>query len=52
MIWKFFFRILKQEIYYEKVYYSYEELEQAIIKYIDYYNNKIMVNCKMKLNKK
>ncbi|MBD9049604.1 MAG: hypothetical protein EGR46_11820, partial [Ruminococcus sp.] len=29
-----------QEIYYGKVYYSYEELKQAIIKYIDYYNNK------------
>ena len=35
-----FFGILKQEIYYGKVYYSYEELEQAITKYIDYYNNK------------
>ncbi|MEE0265453.1 MAG: IS3 family transposase [Acutalibacteraceae bacterium] len=35
-----FFGILKQEIYYGKLYYSYEELEQAIIKYIDYYNNK------------
>ena len=35
-----FFGILKQEIYYGKVYYSYEELKQAIIKYIDYYNNK------------
>lgn len=35
-----FFGILKQEIYYGKVYYSYQELEQAIINYIDYYNNK------------
>ena len=35
-----FIGILKQEIYYGKVYYSYEELKQAIIKYIDYYNNK------------
>ena len=30
----------RQEIYYGKVYYSYEELKQAIIKYMDYYNNK------------
>ena len=36
-----FFEILKQEIYYGKVYYSYEELKQAIIKYIDYYNKRI-----------
>ena len=35
-----FFRILKQEIYSGKVYYSYQELEQAIINYVDYYNNK------------
>ena len=35
-----FFWILKQEIYYGKVYYSYQELEQAIINYVDYYNNK------------
>lgn len=35
-----FFGILKQEIYYGKVYYNYQELEQAIINYIDYYNNK------------
>lgn len=35
-----FFGILKQEIYYGKVYYSYQELEQAIINYIGYYNNK------------
>lgn len=35
-----FFGILKQEIYYGKVYHGYEELEDAIIKYIDYYNNK------------
>lgn len=35
-----FFGILKQEMYYGKTYYSYEELEQAIIAYIDYYNNK------------
>ena len=35
-----FFGILKQEMYYGKTYYSYEELEQAINTYIDYYNNK------------
>lgn len=35
-----FFGILKQEIYYGKVYYSYQELELAIVNYIDYYNNK------------
>lgn len=35
-----FFWILKQEIYYGKVYYSYQELKQAIINYVDYYNNK------------
>ena len=34
-----FFGILKQEIYYGKVYYSYEELKQAIIKYIDYWTD-------------
>ena len=27
-------------MYYGKTYYSYEELEQAINTYIDYYNNK------------
>lgn len=35
-----FFGILKQEIYYGKVYYSYQELELTIVNYIDYYNNK------------
>ena len=35
-----FFGILKQEIYYGIVYYSYEEFKQAIIKNIDDYNNK------------
>lgn len=34
-----FFGILKQEMYYGCVYYSYEELKDAIEKYIDYYNN-------------
>lgn len=35
-----FFAILKQQIYYGKVNYSYKVLQQAVIKYIDYYNNK------------
>lgn len=34
-----FFGVLKQEMYYGCVYYSYEELKNAIEKYIDYYNN-------------
>lgn len=29
---------MKQKMYYGKVYYSYEELINAIEKYIDYYN--------------
>ena len=33
-----FFGILKQEIYYGIVYYSYEELKETIEKYIIYYN--------------
>ena len=33
-----FFGIMKQEIYYGKTYYSYEELKIAIEKYIKYYN--------------
>ena len=33
-----FFGILKQEMYYGTVYYSYEELKQTIEKYIIYYN--------------
>ena len=33
-----FFGLLKQEIYYGVVYYSYEELKVAIEKYIKYYN--------------
>ena len=33
-----FFSILKQEMYYGVVYYSYEELKEAIQKYIVYYN--------------
>lgn len=35
-----FFGILKQEIYYGEVYYSYEELKEAIERYIKYYNEK------------
>jgi len=35
-----FFGLLKQEIYYGVVYYSYEELKVAIEKYIKYYNEK------------
>ena len=37
-----FFGILKSEIFYgyEKSYQSLEELEQAIVDYIDYYNHK------------
>lgn len=35
-----FFGILKQEIYYGVVYYSYEDLREAIEKYIKYYNEK------------
>lgn len=37
-----FFGIMKQEMYYGKVYKSYTELETAIRKYIDYYNEKRM----------
>lgn len=33
-----FFGILKQEMYYGVVYYSYVELKEAIEKYITYYN--------------
>ena len=35
-----FFGLLKQEIYYGVVYYSYEELKTAIEKFIKYYNEK------------
>ena len=35
-----FFGLLKQEIYYDKTYYSYGELKQAIEDYIKYYNEK------------
>lgn len=33
-----FFGILKQEMYYGSVYYSYDELKETIEKYIAYYN--------------
>lgn len=33
-----FFGIMEQEMYYGLVYYSYEELKEAIEKYIKYYN--------------
>ncbi len=35
-----FFGIMKQEMYYGKVYYSFDELKNAIDKYIKYYNEK------------
>ncbi|MBS4208258.1 IS3 family transposase [Bacillus sp. FJAT-50079] len=34
-----FFGIMKQEMYYGKVYRSFEELKQAVNDYIFYYNN-------------
>ena len=35
-----FFGIMKQEMYYVTVYYGYEDLKEAIEKYIMYYNHK------------
>ena len=35
-----FFGLLKQEIYYGVVYYSYEELKSKIERFIKYYNEK------------
>ena len=35
-----FFGIMKQEMYYGVVYYSYEQLKETIDKYIKYYNEK------------
>ena len=35
-----FFGLLKREIYYGVIYYSYEELKSAIEEYIKYYNEK------------
>lgn len=37
-----FFRLLKQEMYYSKIYKTYEELKEAIGKYIYYYNHKLI----------
>ena len=34
-----FFGIMKQEMYYGKIYRSFEELEKEVIDYIHYYNN-------------
>ena len=34
-----FFGLMKQEMYYGENYHSFEELNQAIIEYIFYYNN-------------
>ena len=34
-----FFGIMKQEMYYGKVYHSFEELKHAVTDYIFYYNN-------------
>lgn len=42
-----FFGIMKQEMYYGEVYYSYDELKDAIEKYIKYYNEQ---RIKEKLN--
>ncbi|WP_081683560.1 IS3 family transposase [Eremococcus coleocola] len=33
-----FFSVMKQEMYYDKIYHSYRELETAIIEYIQYYH--------------
>ena len=46
-----FFGILKSEMFYgyEKMFHSLEQLEQAIVDYIDYYNNK---RIKVKLKQK
>lgn len=44
-----FFGIMKQEMYYGKVYRSFEELEKAVIDYIYYYNN-IRIKEKLKWN--
>lgn len=44
-----FFGIMKQEMYYGKIYTSFEELEKAIIEYIYYYNN-IRIKEKLKWN--
>ena len=45
-----FFGILKSEIFYgyEKTFHSLEQLEQAIVDYIDYYNNNKHIKVKLK----
>ena len=42
-----FFSLLKQEIYYGKIYHSFNDLKEAIDNYIYYYNNE---RIKQKLN--
>jgi transposase InsO family protein len=37
-----FFGIMKQEMYHGRIFRSYEELEQAIVAYIHYYNHERM----------
>ena len=44
-----FFGIMKQEMYYGKIYRSFEELEKAVIDYIYYYNN-LRIKEKLKWN--
>lgn len=44
-----FFGIMKQEMYYGKIYRSFEELEKTIIDYIYYYNN-VRIKEKLKWN--
>ena len=46
-VMEIFFGVLKQEMYYGVVYYSYDELKNAIEKYITYYNK---YRIKSKLN--
>ncbi len=45
-IMEYLFDFLKQEIYYGNNFYSFEELEEAIVKYIRYYN-KERINSKL-----
>lgn len=44
-----FFGIMKQEMYYGKIYRSFEELKKAVIDYIYYYNN-LRIKKKLKWN--
>lgn len=47
-VMKHFFGIMKQEMYYGEIYYSYDELKNTIEKYIKYYNEqriKEKLNC-------